>query len=94
VQWLEAVGYKPVSGPAIAPGERTAERSDYGKVVLEDRLRQALYHLNPDMPDEALEQALLASGSSTTGSLSIRRPSAGTTSRMSSEIGWDLSRAW
>jgi hypothetical protein len=35
-QWLEAVDYKPVSGHAIAPGERTAERSDYGKVVLED----------------------------------------------------------
>ena len=64
LQWLKAVGYKSVSGPTIAPGERAAERSDYGKVVLEERLRQALYRLNPDIAAEALEQAFPASGSS------------------------------
>jgi len=59
LQWLKAIGYKPVSGPAIAPGERAAERNDYGQVVLEERLRQTLYRLNPDLPAEALEDAFL-----------------------------------
>ena len=34
----------------IAPGEPAAERSDYGEVVLEQRLRDALARLNPDCP--------------------------------------------
>jgi len=57
LQWLEALGYKPVSGPSIAPGELAAERDDYSQVVLEERLRQALYRLNPDLPAEAIEDA-------------------------------------
>ena len=40
--WLESVGYLILSGPEIAPGETMAEREDYGQVVLERRLRQAL----------------------------------------------------
>ncbi|MGH7287678.1 MAG: type I restriction endonuclease subunit R, partial [Myxococcota bacterium] len=42
----------------IAPGEPAAERSDYGHVILERRLRDALARLNPDLPAEALEDAL------------------------------------
>ena len=46
-------------GPDIAAGEPTAERIDhnYRDVMLEGRLRQALVHLNPDLPSEALEDA-------------------------------------
>lgn len=40
--WLEALGYSIAYGPHIAPGELAAERKDYGQVVLEDRIRQAL----------------------------------------------------
>ena len=54
--WLESLGYA-VHGPEIAPGESAAERTDYGQVVLEDRLRQALVRLNTDLPAEALEDA-------------------------------------
>ena len=57
LQWLESLGFKPASGPSIAPGESMSERNDYGQVVLEDRLRQALYRLNPDLPAEAIEDA-------------------------------------
>jgi type I restriction enzyme, R subunit len=35
-----------------------AERQDYGQVVLEQRLRDALARLNPDLPPEALQDAL------------------------------------
>ncbi len=57
--WLEALGYTVLYGPAIAAGERGAERSDpsYRDVVLEVRLRQALARLNPDLPAEALDDA-------------------------------------
>src|SRR2546426_5379309 len=57
--WLEGLGYAVLSGPTIACGELTAERSDpnYEDVVLERRLRQAITRLNPDLPPEALEEA-------------------------------------
>jgi type I restriction enzyme R subunit len=45
-------------GPEIAPDGLFAERQDYGQVVLEQRLRDALARLNPDLPPEALRDAL------------------------------------
>ncbi len=55
--WFTELGYAILHGPEIAPGELFAERQNYGQVVLEDRLRQALVRLNPDLPPEALEDA-------------------------------------
>jgi len=56
--WLEALDYTILSGPEIAPGEPAAEREDYEQVILESRLRQALQRLNPQVPADALEEAL------------------------------------
>jgi len=55
--WLESLGWQVKHGPDIAPGEPETEREDYGQVVLEGRLRQALERLNPDLPIEALDDA-------------------------------------
>lgn len=57
--WLEALGYAVLHGPTIAFGEIGAERSDpnYRDVILERRLREALFRLNPELPVEALEDA-------------------------------------
>ncbi len=55
--WLESIGYLVVSGPEIAPGETSAERENYGQVVLERRLRQSLQRMNPQVPSDALEEA-------------------------------------
>ena len=55
--WLESLGWAVKHGPDIAPGTLFAERSDYGQVVLEQRLRDALAHLNADLPAEALDDA-------------------------------------
>jgi len=55
--WLESVGWSVRHGPEIAPGGLTAERSDYGQVVLEQRLRDALAQLNRSLPAEALDDA-------------------------------------
>ena len=58
LEWLETVGWQVAHGPDIAPDTPGAERADYGQVVLEGRLRQALGRLNPSLPDSALEDAL------------------------------------
>ena len=55
--WLESLGWSVAHGPAIAPDTPGAERSDYGAVVLERRLRDTLARLNPTLPPEALDDA-------------------------------------
>ena len=55
--WLESLGYTILSGLEIAPGELQAERDNYGQVVLERRLRQAIQRLNPKVPTDALGEA-------------------------------------
>jgi type I restriction enzyme R subunit len=55
--WLEGAGWAPRNGAEIAPGEPAAERADFGRVILEARLRGALARHNPDLPEEALEDA-------------------------------------
>ena len=55
--WLEDLGYTILHGPKIAPGEPFAEREDYGQVVLEGRLHQALQRLNAQAPPDALDEA-------------------------------------
>ena len=57
LSWLQALGYSVLHGPDIAPGELLAERVNYGQVILEGRLCQALARLNPALPAEALEDA-------------------------------------
>ena len=53
--WLESLGWNIAHGPDIAPDTPGAERNDYGAVVLERRLRDALARLNPNLPTEALD---------------------------------------
>jgi type I restriction enzyme R subunit len=57
--WLAGSGFAVTHGPKIAVGQAAAERADptYRDVVLEWRLREALVRLNPDLPQEALDDA-------------------------------------
>ncbi len=55
--WLESIGWTIKNGAEIVPGQLWAERDNYGQVVLEKRLRDALIRLNPSLPLEALEEA-------------------------------------
>ena len=57
IDWLVALGWNVLRGPGIAPGTPGAERAEYGKVVLEGRLRDALARLNPSLSADALEDA-------------------------------------
>jgi len=59
LDWLKGLGYNIFHGPEIAFGEIAAERRDpnYRDVVLEQRLTNALKHLNSNLPAEAIEEA-------------------------------------
>ena len=57
LEWLASVGWKVAHGPDIAPDTPSAERTDYGEVVLAQRLRDALAAMNPHLPAAALEDA-------------------------------------
>ena len=57
LSWLKAQGWQVAHGRDIAPDTPGAERADYGQVVLEGRLQDALAQLNPDLPAAALDDA-------------------------------------
>ena len=56
--WFGELGYAVGHGPHLAPGEPAAERDSFGDVVLVGRLRDAIRRLNPDIPEEARDEAL------------------------------------
>ena len=58
LSWLHDLGWQVAHGPDIAPDTPGAERNDYGQVVLESRLRDALSRLNPSLPLSALDDAV------------------------------------
>ncbi len=58
LSWLSEVGYSVLAGPEIAPGELLAERDSFSDVILTKRLEAALHSLNPNIPSEAIDDAL------------------------------------
>ena len=55
--YLQDLGWDIAHGPDIAPGTPSAERTDYGDVVLTRRLQSALGGLNSGLPSGALDDA-------------------------------------
>lgn len=58
VDVLQALGWDYQHGLAIAPEAEKSERASFEQVLLLARLRRAITRLNPDIPEEAKEQAL------------------------------------
>ncbi|PUU87515.1 type I restriction endonuclease subunit R [Halanaerobium sp.] len=56
--WFKELNYSIASGPKISPGGEYPERDDYREVVLKDRLRNSLYKINSEIPNQALETAV------------------------------------
>ena len=56
--WFGELGYAIGHGTNMAPGEPAAERDSFGDVVLVGRLRDAIWRLNPDIPEDARADAL------------------------------------
>ena len=57
LEWLRELGWHVAYGPEIAPDTPASERDDYGQVVVERRLRDALGELNPALPVSAIDDA-------------------------------------
>jgi len=55
--WLKSVGWAVKHGPHMSPDGLFPERADYREVVLTQRLRDALARLDPELLQEALEDA-------------------------------------
>jgi len=58
IEVLQSIGWEYVHGLAIAPGAEQAERENFEQIILIDRLRKAVAVLNPDIPQDAQEQAI------------------------------------
>jgi type I restriction enzyme R subunit len=58
LEWFEELNYEITFAPDLSPGGDYPERSDYSDVILEERLKDALKRINPDLPQEALDDAL------------------------------------
>ncbi len=58
LNWLAELDYTILHGPDIAPDTPNAERSSYKEVILTRRLRDAVAHLNPEIPTDAREEAI------------------------------------
>lgn len=63
----EDLGYTVLYGPDIAEGEN--KERDYNEVVLQQRLREAIEKINPDIPFDAKEEAFKKALRTTTISL-------------------------
>ncbi|PEI96180.1 DEAD/DEAH box helicase [Bacillus pseudomycoides] len=57
IELLQGMDYEYVYGPDISHDGERPERRDYREVILEQRLRDALFKLNRNFPEEALEEA-------------------------------------
>ena len=58
VGWLAGLGWSVAHGTEVNPDAAPAERADYSAVVLAATLREALGRLNPELPGEALGNAV------------------------------------
>ena len=58
IELLENLGYECLYGPSIDPDSEHPERQSYADVILKERLRHAVYTLNPSIPEAAKDQAI------------------------------------
>jgi type I restriction enzyme, R subunit len=56
--WFEELDYEAVYGPDIACDGITPERANYKQVILIERVRAALHRINPELPPQAISDAV------------------------------------
>ena len=59
IEWFKEIGYEFEHGPDIAPDGDYPERYDLRQVFLVGRLKSALIRLNPGVPTQTIEAAVL-----------------------------------
>ena len=58
IKVLQSIGWEYIHGLAIAPGAEDKERESFEQIILIDRLRKSVAILNPNIPQDAQEQAI------------------------------------
>jgi len=58
LEWFAALNYTTLQGSEIAPDAPNAERQTYADVVLNTRLQSSLAKINPQIPTDAIEDAI------------------------------------
>lgn len=58
LSWFESLGYSVVFGPDISCDGDSPERNNYSEVILEVRLRDALFRINKNIPSSAIDDAV------------------------------------
>ena len=58
LEWLEGLGYEVINGIEIQPEGEKEERKGFEEVILKDRFSERVHALNPDIPQEAIEDAI------------------------------------
>lgn len=58
LDWFESLGWQTAFGPNISPDGLACERGDYDQVVLLGRFQTALENINPNIPSEAIGEAI------------------------------------
>ncbi|WP_456268772.1 type I restriction endonuclease subunit R [Kushneria sp. AK178] len=58
LEWFGDTGWETAHGPDIAHDGATPERDDYHQILLSGDLEKAITRLNPQLPDDAVQQAV------------------------------------
>ena len=58
LDWFTELGYTTLNARQIAPDEPNAERQTYSDVILTQRLENALQTINPNIPPDAIKDAI------------------------------------
>jgi type I restriction enzyme R subunit len=58
IEWFKELGYQFKDGYEIAPEGVSSERDDFRQVILEDRLKSALIKINPDIPNQTIQNSI------------------------------------
>ncbi|MCG7601496.1 type I restriction endonuclease subunit R [Halomonas sp. McH1-25] len=58
LEWFVETGWEIAHGPDIAHDGTSPERDDYKQVLLRGDLEKAIIKLNPQLPDDAIQQAV------------------------------------
>ncbi len=58
LEWFASLGWQTAFGPDISPEGPACERGRYDQVVLPGRLQATLENINPNIPPDAICEAL------------------------------------
>src|SRR4030042_5371558 len=59
IDWLKEMGYDYEFGPDLAPGQALGERENFRGVALIGRLKRSIRRLNPELSDQAIDDAVM-----------------------------------